>query len=533
MPTLLIHSATGEQRLEVATGQSVRDVLDVTELRVRAACGGTGTCGACVVKLIGGDVSAPTVAEYMKLTPEERAEGTRLACQLRIKGDAEILVDQPAPPSHWKSIPPENLITPTHHQPGLPAHIYGVAVDLGTTHIRVALWDRKRGKRIATRRGPNPQGAFGADVLNRLDAVRDRPERAAELAKLARTAIIQAVRDILARDVGEVTPMMAEIGEVLIVGNTAMLALLTGHGGADLVDPAYWQQAVDCRPPDLAAWQALWFMPHARIELPAPVAGFIGSDLIADLIATRLAEGPAGAMLIDVGTNTEIALWDGTHLHVTSVPGGPAFEGVGIRHGMPAEPGAICRVRPAGDSFVCETIGGSAARGICGSGLADAIAVLLAQGKLKPSGRFAVPPGPEGFTLDPANPKSAITGIDIDAFQRAKAATAAAMAQLLLQANLHWNDLHRLCVCGAFGHTLDVAHAQAVGLLPPLDQARIELFADASLAGCEEALLNENGMDQFAVLTAKTKTINLSLVSGYEDRYIDHLRLRPIQINTK
>jgi uncharacterized 2Fe-2S/4Fe-4S cluster protein (DUF4445 family) len=190
-------------------------------------------------------------------------------------------------------------------------------------------------------------------------------------------------------------------------------------------------------------------------------------------------------------------------------------------------------VRPAGDSFVCETIGGSAARGICGSGLADAIAVLLAQGKLKPSGRFAVPPGPEGFTLDPANPKSAITGIDIDAFQRAKAATAAAMAQLLLQANLHWNDLHRLCVCGAFGHTLDVAHAQAVGLLPPLDQARIELFADASLAGCEEALLNENGMDQFAVLTAKTKTINLSLVSGYEDRYIDHLRLRPIQINTK
>lgn len=529
MPTLLIHAAAGEQRLEVAAGQSVRDALDLTDLRVRAACGGTGTCGACLIKLLGGGVSTPTVAEYMKLTAEERAAGTRLACQMRLTGDAEILLDQPAPPSHWKSIPAEDLFTLCASRPALTAHIYGVAIDLGTTHIRVALWDRKHGKRIASRRGPNPQGAFGADVLNRLDAARARPERAAALAKLARTAIIQAVRDILARDVGEVRPMLAEIGQVLIVGNTAMLALLTEHGGAALVDPANWQQTIDCRPLDPDAWQAQWFMPNAKIVMPAPVAGFIGSDLLADLIATRLTTGPAGSMLIDVGTNTEIALWDGEYLHITSVPGGPAFEGGGIRHGMPAEPGAICRVRPTDSGFSYDTIGGSAARGICGSGLADAIAVLLAQGKLKPSGRFAVSPGPTGFALDPANPKSAITGIDVDAFQRAKAATAAAMGQLLLQAKLGWKDLQRLCICGAFGHTLDIEHAQAVGLLPPLDPTRIELFADASLAGCEEALLDENAIDHFAALTACAKTINLSLVSAYEDSYIDHLRLRPIQ----
>jgi uncharacterized 2Fe-2S/4Fe-4S cluster protein (DUF4445 family) len=533
MPTLLIHAASGDQHLEVATGQSVRDVLDLTDLRVRAACGGTGTCGACVVKLIGGAVSAPTVAEYMKLTPDERATGTRLACQLRIKGDVEILLDQPAPPSHWKSISPENLIDPTTHRPELKTHIYGVAVDLGTTHIRVSLWDRRRGKRIATRRGPNPQGAFGADVLNRLDAARASPERAAELAKLARTAIIQAVRDILSRDVGEVTPMMAEIGEVFIVGNTAMLALLTGHGGAALVDPANWLQSIDCRPPDAASWQAQWYMPHAAIALPAALAGFVGSDLVADLLATRLTDGPAGALLLDIGTNTEIALWDGQHLHVTSVPGGPAFEGVGIRHGMPAEPGAICRVHLTDAGFMLDTISGSEARGFCGSGLADAIAVLLANGKLKPSGRFAVSPGPEGLTLDPGNPRTAITGIDVDAFQRAKAATAAAMGQLLLQANLQWSDLKRLCVCGAFGHTLHIEHAQAVGLLPPISRDRIELFADASLAGCEQALLSAQGEERFIALTKMAKTINLSLIQGYEDSYIEHLRLRPIAMNSK
>ena len=530
---LLIQTATGTQRIAVAEGQSVREALDTTHLRVRAACGGTGTCGACVVCLIGGEVSPPTLAEYLKLPPDERAAGMRLACQLRLRGAAEIRLDQPAPPSPWKSIAPENLNCISGHLPDLPGPIYGVAVDLGTTHIRVALWDRRQGKRIASRRGLNPQGSFGADVLNRLEAARAHPAHAHEMAQQARTAIIQAVRDILARDVGEVTPMLAEIGQVLIVGNTAMLALLSGHGGAALADPDNWQRPINCQPVDPSAWQAQWLMPHAEIVLPDPVAGFVGSDLVADLLATGLAEGPAGALLLDVGTNTEIALWDGRHLHVTSVPGGPAFEGGGIRYGMPAEAGAIYSVQTTddGDDYVYQTIAGSTARGFCGSGLVDAIAVLLATGKLKPSGRFAVSPGSEGYALDPTNPRTVITGTDIDAFQRAKAATAAAMAQLLAQAGMGWGDLRRLCVCGAFGHTLNIAHAQAVGLLPRIAPGFIELSAEASLAGCERALLYSNSAQQFAALTAKIKATNLSLAAGYEDLYINHLRLRPVDFD--
>jgi len=471
------------------------------------------------------------VAEFMKLMPEERADGVRLACQMRLKGKTEIQLDQPAPPSLWKSIAADDLEDIRDALPELKQHTYGVAVDLGTTHIRVALWNRRQGKRIATRHGPNPQGSFGADVLNRLSAAIDNPRHAAELAKLARTAIIQAVRDILARDVGEVTPMLAEIGELMIVGNTAMLALLTGQGGAELIDPTGWEGRIDCQPRDYANWHAQWYMPHARIVLPDPVAGFVGSDLVADLVATCLTGGPAGALLLDIGTNTEIALWDGERLHVTSVPGGPAFEGVGIRYGMAAEPGAICLVETSPDDpegFICHTIGQSEARGFCGSGLTDAIAVLLACGKLKPSGRFSVSPGPEGFTLDPYNPRTAITGIDVDAFQRAKAAIAAAMAQLLQLAGMGWQDITRLCVCGAFGRTLHIGHAQAVGLLPQIAPERIELRADTSLAGCEKALLCADGAKLLAALTAKISTVNLSLVADYDNSYIDHLRLRPM-----
>lgn len=517
-------------RFGITAGTSVREALDTTDLRVRAACGGTGSCGACVVRLLDGVVNPHALAEYQKLTSEDRAHGLRLACQLRPAGDTEILLEHPAPPSLWKSIPVEDLLPARTRFAALARHIYGVAVDLGSTHIRVALWDRKRGVRIAARCGPNPQVAFGADVLNRLDAALARPERAGELSRLARSAIVQAVRDILARDVGEIKPMLAEIGHVMVVGNSAMLALLTEHGAAELLDPQTWQRAVDIQARDPVAWQAQWYMPNAVFSLPAPMAGFVGSDLTANLIATDLASGPAGSLLLDVGTNTEIALWDGHTLHVTAVPGGPAFEGGGIRFGMPAEPGAICRVRAAPDSqgFVCDTIGGAEVRGFCGSGLTDAVSVLLTAGILKPSGRFAVNSDGEAYRLMPGNARSALHAVDVDAFQRAKAATSAAMTILLRHAAMDWSDLQRLCVCGAFGHRLDIAHAQAVGLLPQIAPSRIELYAEATLAGCERALLMEDGAALFAAITGKVRAINLSMAEGYDDCYIDHLRLRPV-----
>lgn len=529
MASLTVRTGTGSHRVALLAGQSVREALDGTDWRVRAACGGTGSCGACVVRLLAGTANRPRLADYQKLTAEERASGLRLACQLYPEGDTEIGLDDPAPPSLWKSISPDSLAPAPGAMPYLTEHIYGLAVDLGTTHIRLSLWDRRKGKRIASRRGPNPQGVFGADVLNRLDAARRSPERAQELARLARNAIIHAVRDILARDVGEVSPMLAEIGEVIIVANTAMLALLTGRGGDALTDPANWQRPVDCAPADPEAWRSQWYLPHARIVLPRPVAGFVGADLLADLVATDLCGGPAGSLLLDVGTNTEIALWDGELLHVTSVPGGPAFEGVGIRNGMAAEMGGICRVRPLEPGgYELETVGDAPARGFCGSGLADAIAVLRASGILKPSGRFAVSPGEQGFLLAPDNARTGLFGSDVDAFQRAKAATAAAMEELLMRAGMAWEDIARLCVCGSFGRTLDLEHAQSVGLLPPVPANRVELHGDATLAGCERALLTDRGLALFSELMGRLNAINLSLVPGYEERYLEHLRLQPV-----
>jgi uncharacterized 2Fe-2S/4Fe-4S cluster protein (DUF4445 family) len=523
--TLTVRSGGMTTTLAVGTRESVREVLDGTALRVRAACGGTGSCGACAVRLLAGTTTPPTTAEYQKLTADERAQGLRLACQLRLDGDAEILLEHPAPPSVWKSIPPDDLLPIDARLPELQKHLYGVAVDLGTTHIRVSLWDRKHGQRIATRRGPNPQATFGADVLNRLAAARS-PEHARELAKLARDAVVEAVHDMLARDVGEVTPMLAEIGHMVIAGNTAMLALLTGCGGEALLDPDNWQRPIDCQPDDDSDWRAAWHMPNARIEVLPPVAGFVGSDLLADLVATGFTDGPPGALLIDVGTNTEIALWDGTTVHVTSVPGGPAFESGGVGFGVPAEPGAISAVRRGDSGFEFDVIGGGDARGFCGSGLLDAVAVLLDAGILKPSGRFAIPCGADGYRLDPANPRTAITGNAVDAFQRAKAAMAAGISVLLSESGMKVEQIGRLHVCGAFGRRLNVANARALGLLPTLPMASAQLFSDATLGGCETLLMTPESRVALENVTRALRLVNVTLVIWYEDKYIEELRLQ-------
>lgn len=529
MSQLTVHSPLGTRKLDIDLQMSVRNALDLTDWRVRAACGGQGSCGACLVKLLSGNANSLTLAEYQKIPATEREQGWRLSCQLRLISDAEIEITHLAHASQWRSIAAENLMTFENvGLPNLVAHHFGVAVDLGTTHLRVSLWNRKTAQRIATRHGTNPQERYGSDVLQRLDSALKSPQIAKEISELILQAIIEAVRDMLMREVGEVSPMLAEIGAVYVVGNTAMLTLLTAHGSDELLNPAFWQKTVHCQPENFESWHKQWKLPNAEIDVLSPVCGFVGSDLTADLIATQLCKSANAAFLLDVGTNTEIALWTGSELLITAVPGAPAFEGIGIRNGMLAESGAICDIKQTDSGLEIKTINNESARGFCGSGLVDAIAVLVANGTIKPSGRFAQAFGSEGFALIENNPHSTLTGNDIDTFQRAKAAIAAAMLTLLEQANLEWQAIERLCVCGAFGRHLNIENAQVIGLLPAIATEKVELFADASLAGCELALLCETGAQQFTELSRHAKTFNLSLMPNYDDCYINQLRLKPI-----
>lgn len=526
--SLSIRSDGAEIKISVSEATSVREALDLTELRVRAACGGLGSCGACLIKVLSGQFNPATLAERQKLLPEDLANGVRLACQLKARGSGVLYLEEPAPASHWKSLSHISRPSASAAIVDEMRYPYGLAVDLGTTHIRLSLWNRQAGRLIGARMGINPQVAFGADVLTRLDANRLSAQDQQRLCREARLAIIDGVRDILSRDMGEITPILAEIGQVWIVGNSVMLALVCGSDGNALYELENWQKSLVFQPDDASDWRREWRMPHAEIGISQPLAGFVGSDLLADLLSTDMIRRPEPCMLADLGTNTEIAVWDGQTVWVSSVPGGPAFEGVGMRNGLAAEAGAIYKVSKSGQHWQLETITNSAVRGFCASGFIDAITLLLQEKLLKPSGRFVQPQPETGFCFVSNCRHSAIFASDIDIFQRAKAASAAAMAQLLTMAGLAPADLETLWICGSLGQHLDLHHAMRVGLLPEIAEHRIKRFSDASLAGCQELLLSPDAMDRCEQIRRRATVINLGDMREYEALFIENLRLQPL-----
>ncbi len=524
--TLTLRTSSTTLRLLIAEDLSVRLALDLASTRVRAACGGIGTCGACTIQTVDGEFSSTTLTEYQKISADEREEGLRLACQLYLKSDAEVFLENPAPLSNWKSF--DLSAWPSYNYPAFDANnlYYGIAVDLGTTHIRVSFWDRKQQKRIACRHGNNPQVALGEDVLTRLDVNKQRGDELQSLTQIVRDAIIQGVHDILARDIGEIKSILDKVGMVSIVGNTAMLALLSGQDGSQLYDPLNWEKPIPCIANDIDEWKQAWRLPNAEIEIKAPLAGFMGSDILAALIAIDITQHSEPVMLADFGTNTEIALWDGAQIWLTSVPGGPAFEGVGLEQGLSADLGAIKSVSQTNNRFDLEIIGDAKAKGFCASGFVDAIALLRSNNIIKLSGRFAEP-SPDGYCLHKDNRNTAIKPADIDAFQRAKASTAAAMEQLLVLANISAHNLGELWICGAFGQHLSLHNAQVTGLLPSMDCSRIKLFGNAALSGCEKMLLDPNAKQKETEMRQVTRVVNLTHYPEYDDCFINHLRLKP------
>lgn len=536
MPELCVRLDNEAHRIAFAQGLSIREILEPTDLRVRSACRGIGACGLCRVRIISGRVAEPTLSELIHLQPDQLAGGVRLACQVRPEGDLCIELLSPALRSDWKASPEGIFQRRTRARIAygreLPVDVKrpcGVAVDVGTTNLCLSVFDLTDGSWLADRWGRNPQADFGSDVLTRLLAAAQSPDAAREMSRRVVEAIRDALLDVGSREGIDLRRMV----DVRLVGNTAMLALLSGKNYELLLQPEQWMAAVDCTPApaDTSAWAAGWGIhPRAAVEVIAPLAGFVGSDLLAGLVAVRLAGDRAPALFIDFGTNTEIALWDGQVLWVTSAAGGPAFESSGIRHGIPAEAGAVYRVvcddcEP--DRFDYRIIGDNRAKGICGSGLVDLIACLRKCGRLSAMGRFKG--GGATFEFVAGGMSMALTKKDIDLLQRAKAALGVGVRALCDKAGLPLADLQRVCVAGVFGHFLDVPNAQAIGLLPRVAPERVELVGNTALAGCSDVLLSAAAAEYLTRLRGAARFVNLAQYSGFEDTFLESLYLKPLE----
>jgi uncharacterized 2Fe-2S/4Fe-4S cluster protein (DUF4445 family) len=460
--------------------------------------------------------------EQIHIEAADLAAGVRLACQLHPDCDLSIELLNPATPSSWCSLPD------IAYRPAFPLRShecntgrYGVAVDLGTTHISIALSDLISGELLATRYGPNPQGRYSSDILSRLQAASEEEANALELQQLVVEAIGEALMDISVRE----GRSLYDISRVEVVGNSAMLTLLARDNSQQLLNPASWTRPISCSAANSTFWYEPWNLDRsAQIDLVQPLAGFVGSDLAAGLVHSQLLQCAGPSLFIDFGTNSEIALWDDGQLLVTSAAGGPAFEGMGIACGMAAEAGAIYQVIAREGGLDHKVLGNGEAKGICGSGLIDLTALLLEQNAIDPLGRLR--DAPEGRQRVPGTPFW-ISKPDLDLLQRAKAAIGAGCRALLQRAGVAPEQLQQLLVGGAFGRYLNPQHAMALGLLPTIPAERVQLLGNTALAGCQDLLLSDVAWQALADVRSRIELLNLSTLPEFESLFMDNLYLRP------
>jgi uncharacterized 2Fe-2S/4Fe-4S cluster protein (DUF4445 family) len=509
------------RHLSFEAGPTLRDVLNRSSVRVRAGCAGTGACGLCRVRIDEGDAGAPTQAELLHLGDDGVAARERLACQVTPRGDMDVTVLVPARPSPWR-VPPRFSYRPTYPRRVADGPPLGVAIDVGTTQITVAICDVEGRRYAAVRSGPNPQADLGADVIGRLDAAARSPETAQHLRELVLDAIGGALFDL---SVTEGIALSA-VGRVLVVGNSAMLTLLSGGQPGAVLDPGHWGGDVACQLDDASELAATWCLaPDADIELVQPLGGFVGSDLLAGAVHCRFVESREPALLVDFGTNTEIALWDGERLWATAAAGGPAFEAIGIGCGLPAEPGAIHRLSRNGDgAWSGDVLESGSPRGVCGSGLIDLLAILVAAGEIDERGRPAAAP----ITFSVEGAEFALSKADVDALQRGKAAVAAGIDVLCRRAGVGLDELCAVHVGGTFGEHLDLEHAARVGLLPPIAAERARLAGNTALHGALDLLLSDEAQASLALARERVKLINLSMEADFEELFVEHLFIRPM-----
>lgn len=534
MPELRIIAEGREtQRLAFDPGPSLMALLDAAWVPVRCGCRASGACGLCRVRVEPALTGAVRPNETLHLDASQLAAGERLACQ--VFPDQDLAVEILAPARAFEPRPRRSGLSASALRPAARPAVagnaagLGVAVDLGTTVLSLSLCDLHTGARLADCEGINPQARSGTDVVSRLQAALESSEQRQALAQLVVEAIGEGLWDMALR--ARVSP--AEVRRVTIVGNSAMLALLTSTELSRQLQPRYWERACSPLTCDVDNWALGWgIAKRARIDVITPLGGFVGSDLLAAAVAVGLGADEAPTLLIDFGTNSEIGLWDGERIWVTAAAGGPAFEGSGISCGWPAERGAIAHVRQCENGLELDVIGGGEVRGLCGSGLVDLIGTLLRTGRLTVLGRFADGVPRDGFPLPgahgPAGQASLVLSkADVDSFQRAKAAIGSGVQAVLEHAGIGAAAIGRVWLAGAFGAALDLDNARALGLLPKLPDDRFGFAGDAALDGCERALLGTDAERRIEMLRGRAQLVNLAQHDGFEVSFMEHLYLRP------
>jgi uncharacterized 2Fe-2S/4Fe-4S cluster protein (DUF4445 family) len=590
-----------DREVRVPAGVTVFDAASWNGIAIDSTCGGHGTCKKCKVR-ISGEVDVST-SDPRAFSPDELAAGWRLACLAQAKADLTVEVPPLAtrPKAAMVGVGRQVILRPAVQKRyvelteptltdqrsdlkrlldalddlsltvdllavrRLPTVLreadfrvtavvvddrlidveagdtslvrYGIAFDLGTTTVVATLLDLATGTPSAVASMLNAQQPFGADVITRISATMMDPDALGRLSALAHETLATLTAEVCAE--AGVDP--TTVYEIALAGNATMAQLALG------IDPeplgvAPFVTATRSLPRVLASDLGVTVHPGAPAYTFPALGAYVGGDIVSGLLASGMDRDKRLRLFVDVGTNCEIVLGNASQLLATAAPAGPAFEGAAIRCGMRAAPGAVEVVKISPDDVRLQVIGDVAPTGLCGSGLVDAVAELVAIGLLDASGRLMAAdaarekfPGLADRLVEVAGERVFVLHFDGDAptvylsqrdvreLQFAKAAIATGWRLLVEELGVTESDIQQVLLAGSFGSYLSPANAVRIGLVPDIPVLRIVSAGNVAGEGAKMTLLSVRERAGATTLLEEVRYVELSDRPDFNDRFIDQL----------
>jgi len=521
-----------------AAKPTLADLLLANNIPIETRCHQRGWCRGCRARLEAGHLE--TLDGHTIAAPADI-----LTCTIRADASAEATVR--VPERSLVSARPRvgvtfSIDTPYRVNPLFPAdgaRAITAAIDLGTTTVVVLLVNAATGELLARAGGLNAQVQYGDNVLTRIA----HGSTTDGLAQLREIVITKTLAPLLTEALRKADCAIDQLNGITVAGNTTMLHLLAGENPASIgvapFTPVFLETTrVDCERIGLAA-RVKGLAGERPVVLLPGLSGYVGADIAAGIVATGMAFDERPSLLLDLGTNGEIALQRDRAFFVSATAAGPAFEGSGLSSGTRAEDGAIADLAWAGEDWRIGRLGGgTASRGICGSAYLDFLAEGKRHGLLEANGRFrdawwtALPEPMRERTChgrairigsEPDAPR--ISEADVARLLQAKAAIGAGVETLLARVGMAAREIGTLYLAGGFGLHLNVANAIAIGLLPGFDPAQVRVVGNSALAGAVLAAIDRDALAEMETLRARTTIVELNHDPAFEDRYIDHLSL--------
>lgn len=484
----------------VDRGTPMQEVL--RNFHIDFPCGGKGFCGQCKIKVLAGEISMDE-NQTSWLAKKGLLNEWRLACLSTVEDDLVIEIPQ----TSMQIQTDKTFVTKF-----VPEEGYGVAVDLGSTTIVAQLINLMNNQIIDNYTEVNPQISFGADIISRISYAMQKNANLMKLCNIVRECIAKMVDYLITRN------SISSLKKVVLAGNSVMHHLFAGYDVTSLAVAPF--QSTRNEGYQFSSDELGWnFMPSCLVEFLPNLSHFVGSDILCGIQSCGMMEGENYKLLIDLGTNGEIALGNQHHILYASTAAGPAFECINISCGMRAVEGAIYAVDENGEhECKYKTIGNGRPKGICGSGLIEVIHYLLRNGDIDMTGAITDLKCGEIYITEEIK----LTIEDIRGFQLAKAALGAGVELMLKEYKLQASDVSQVFFTGGLGNYLNVDKIKALGLFTNFESDRIARLDNAALLGCRQFLFNSN-RSKISLILEKKKFCSLETQKEFQDIFCEQM----------